>query len=371
MPRIIFTVINDLTYDHRMHRICNSLVNDGHDVLLVGRKLSRRDPFGKSSVPLQEEEFHQHRLKLIFSRGKLFYIENNIRLFFFLLFQKFDIVCGIDLDTILPCYFISKIKNKKCVYDAHELFPEVPEVIRRPSVQKMWRRVEKFSVSRIKNCYTVSHGLADYFEKNYGRKFEVIRNMPLKDDNTVKRVADSSFRTIIYQGALNEGRGLEAMIEAMQQLDCKLILAGEGDLSSTLRTKVEQLNLSEKIIFAGKKKADELRNLTKQSFIGINLLENKGLNYYYSLANKFFDYVNAGIPQITMNFPEYKMMNTEFEVAALIDDLKTETLLSAIHRLMDEKDFYFRLRENCLRAREVWNWQNEEQKLLAFYRQLK
>src|ERR1043165_7695645 len=126
----------------------------------------------------------------------------------------------------------------------------------------------------------------------------------------------------------------------------------------------------EKIIFTGKKEADELRELTKQSFIGINLLENKGLNYYYSLANKFFDYAQAGVPQITMNFPEYKKMNTEFEVAVLIDDLKTETLLSAIRKLMEEKDFYFRLRENCLSAREVWNWQNEEQKLLAFYRQL-
>src|ERR1700704_1922409 len=97
MPRIIFTVINDLTYDQRMHRICNSLADAGYDVLLVGRKLS-------SSTPLKQEKFQQRRLKLHFTRGKLFYIEYNIRLFFFLLFKKFDIICGIDLDTILPCY---------------------------------------------------------------------------------------------------------------------------------------------------------------------------------------------------------------------------------------------------------------------------
>src|SRR5690349_15933931 len=104
MPRIIFTVINDLTYDQRMHRICNSLANDGYDVLLVGRKL-------KSSIPIRQEKYLQKRLGFVFTRGKLFYIEYNIRLFFFLLLKKFDIVCGIDLDTILPCYFISKIKN--------------------------------------------------------------------------------------------------------------------------------------------------------------------------------------------------------------------------------------------------------------------
>ena len=161
------------------------------------------------------------------------------------------------------------------------------------------------------------------------------------------------------------------MIDAMGQLDCKLILAGDGDLSAELRKKVLQRNLSEKIIFTGMKKKDELRELATQSFIGINLLENKGLNYYYSLANKFFDYVQAGLPQITMSFPEYKLMNAEFEVALLINDLKTETLLSAIHKLADEKDFYFRLRENCLHACEVWNWEKEEQKLLLFYQRLK
>jgi len=364
MPRIIFTVINDLTYDQRMHRICNSLANDGNDVLLVGRKL-------ESSIPLSQEKFQQRRLSLIFSKGKLFYLEYDIRLFFFLLFKKFDIVCGIDLDTILPCYFISKIKNKKCVYDAHELFTEVPEVIRRPSIQSMWKRIEKFSISRIKNCYTVSNGIAEYFLQHYNRKFEVIMNMPLKDEPDGNNKIDFSSPQIIYQGALNEGRGLEAMIEAMQQVNGKLILAGEGDLSSLLREKVTHLRLNDKIIFTGKRKAEELRELTKQSFIGINLLEKKGLNYYYSLANKFFDYVNAGVPQITMNFPEYKMMNQQFEVAALIDDLKTETLLSAIRRLTDEKDFYFRLRENCSHACEVWNWENEEQKLFLFYQSLK
>jgi len=367
-PRIIFTVINDLTYDQRMHRICNSLSENGYDVLLVGRKL-------KSSIPLQQEKFRQRRMKLIFTKGKLFYLEYNIRLFFFLLFKKFDIVCGIDLDTILPCYFVSKIKNKKCAYDAHEIFSEVPEVVRRPSVQKFWKRVEKFSVSGIFNCYTVSESVAEYFFQRYGRKFDVIRNFPLNEPTPIPskegNLHPGQESLILYQGAINEGRGLEAMIEAMKDISAKFILAGDGDLTSVLMKRVNELQLNEKIIFTGKKQADELREITRKATLGINLLENKGLNYFYSLANKFFDYVQPGVPQITMNFPEYKNMNAEFEVALLIDDLKTETIVSAVNRLVQEKDFYFRLRENCLRARELWNWQKEEPKLLSFYRQLK
>src|SRR4249920_3872687 len=105
-----------------MHRICSSLSKNGFDVLLVGRKL-------KSSIRLgTDNDYHgypyqQKRLQPLFTKGKLFYLEYNIRLFFWLLFKKFDIVCGVDLDTILPCYFVSRMKKKKCVYDAHEIFP--------------------------------------------------------------------------------------------------------------------------------------------------------------------------------------------------------------------------------------------------------
>lgn len=362
--RIIFTVVNDLTYDQRMHRICRSLARAGHEVLLVGRTR-------KSSLPLEEESFRQLRLRPFFTKGKLFYAEYNIRLFFFLLFQKFDIVCGIDLDTILPCYVVSRLKRKKCAYDAHELFPEVPEVIHRAVIKKTWSAIEKFSVRNIIHCYTVSDGLAEYFEKKYGRKFEVIRNVPVLNEaktTYVRQQDDELF--ILYQGALNEGRGLEHLIEAMERIPVRLKLAGEGDLSFSLRQIVKEKQLGAQVEFTGNKKPDELKLLTEQSFISVNLLENRGLSYYYSLANKFFDAVHAGIPQITMNFPEYQKLNAIYEVALLVDDLETNTLANAILKLLHDKDCYFRLRENSLAARLDWNWQKEEQKLLSFYRQL-
>jgi glycosyltransferase involved in cell wall biosynthesis len=224
-----------------MQRICTSLANAGYDVLLVGRKL-------KNSVPLTEEVYSQRRLHPFFTKGKLFYIEYNIRLFFFLFAQQFDIICGIDLDTVLPAWLIAHWKKKKVVYDAHELFPEVPEVIDRRFTKKVWNWVEKFAIKRITNCYTVSEGLADYFESKYGRKFEVIRNFPLAENgsknelNAVPHEKEQSF--ILYQGALNEGRGLEQLILAMHQIPMKLILAGEGDLSGKLRQLVNDSNLN-------------------------------------------------------------------------------------------------------------------------------
>ena len=105
MKKIFFTVTNDLTYDQRMIRICSSLANAGYQVCLVGRQR----PHSKA---LRQQPFEQKRLKCFFERGKFFYLEYNIRLFFFLMFQRFDAICSIDLDTILPGFYVSKIKRK-------------------------------------------------------------------------------------------------------------------------------------------------------------------------------------------------------------------------------------------------------------------
>ena len=105
-------------------------------------------------------------------------------------------------------------------------------------------------------------------------------------------------------------------------------------------------------------------------YAGINLVEPEGLNQYFSLANKFFDYIHAGLPQVTMNFPEYAAINRIFEVAILVNDLQPQTIADAMNRLLEDQDLYLRLKNNCAAAKMELNWEKEEQKLLSFYRQV-
>ena len=128
--RIYFTVTTDLSYDQRMQRICTSLSQAGYDVVLVGIKKS-------NSIKIENRLFKQQRIRCLFEKGKLFYAEYNLRLFFYLLFKKMDAICAIDLDTILPCLFISKIKKIPRIYDAHELFCEMKEIATRPAIYKI------------------------------------------------------------------------------------------------------------------------------------------------------------------------------------------------------------------------------------------
>ena len=361
---IICTVTNDLSYDQRMIRICSSLVGAGHEVVLVGRKK-------KGSKPLVKRPFRQKRLNCFFQKGKFFYLEYNLRLFFFLLFRRYDTVCSVDLDTILPGFFVSKWKGKTCVYDAHEYFTETPEIIRRPGIKAIWEWVGRMTVPRIQSCYTVGEGLADLLGKKYGTSFEVIRNVPFLQQEILPEVEKPVRPVILYQGALNEGRALEECIEAMQWVDgAELWLAGEGDLSEALRAMVVRLQLTEKVKFLGYKQPEELKMITAQASIGLNVLHNLGLSYYYSLANKAFDYIQAGIPSIHMDFPEYLKLNEQYQVFVLVEDVAPRTIAATINDLLEDQEKYDQLRQNALRAAKELTWEVEEKKLLDFYGKL-
>jgi glycosyltransferase involved in cell wall biosynthesis len=365
--KIIFTVTNDLTYDQRMHRICGSLAAAGHVVTLVGRVLPE-------SILLENKTFGQKRLRCFFRKGFPFYAEFNIRLFFFLLFAKYDAVCSIDLDTLPAGCFATLLRGKKRVFDAHEYFTEVPEVVGRPFVKGFWEMVARLCLPFYCHAYTVGPALAKIFEEKYRLKFGVVRNMPRNANFQLAsaigqlKVGVTGLKRLFYMGALNEGRGIEAALEAMQHLDnVHLWLAGEGDLSEKLRRMAADLGVENKVTFLGYIQPEELRVLAAQAWLGLNLFENRGLSYYYSLANKFFGSVQAGVPLLTMNFPEYRTLNAQHEVAVLLDELTPQAIADAIKKLLKNKDLYAYLQKNCLAAREDWNWEKEEKVLLEIW----
>lgn len=343
-----------------MIRICTSLAHAGYDVVLVGRKI-------KTSLPLKELPFKQDRIQCFFEKGKLFYAEYNIRLFFFLLLKKMDCICAIDLDTILPCYFISIIKKIRRVYDAHELFCEMKEIVIRPPIYKIWKRIEAFAVPKFTFGYTVNQPIAAEFGKMYGANYQVIRNISLLRSETP---IPSNEKIILYQGAVNEGRCFETLIPAMKEVAAKLLICGDGNFMEQARQLVNDNKLEEKIIFWGKVPPDELRTITRKAYIGITLFENKGLSNYFSLSNRFFDYLHAGIPQLCVDYPVYREINDELPFSVLVKDLSARNLAAELNNLLSNEVLYNNLHQNCLQARLKYNWQEEEKFLIHFYKQL-
>jgi len=343
-----------------MHRICNSLSTAGYDICLVGRKLN-------SSRPLAKTPFRQVRIRNIFNKGLLFYAEYNTRLFFFLLFHKMDVICSIDLDTMLPGLLISKLRRIKRVYDAHEYFTEMKEVRTRRRVKKIWGMIEKFCIPKYENGYTVSQGLADAFREKYQRHFFVVRNFPVMKplSQNMKRE-----RFILYHGAVNEGRGFEHLIPAIKKTGERFVICGDGNFMKQLVSLIHENEMQNQVELKGMLLPEEIYQLAQKAYLGVGLAESEGINQYYSLANKFTDYIHAGLPQVAMDFPEYRRLNEQFEVAILINGLSPDKLASALTAFMNDDKMWEKLHRNCLEARKFFNWQTEEQILIDFYKKL-
>ncbi|HJW16263.1 MAG TPA: glycosyltransferase [Flavisolibacter sp.] len=360
MKRIFFTVTNDLTYDQRMQRICTSLANNGYDITLIGRQLS-------NSLPLDNRPYKQKRLRCFYNKGFLFYLEYNTRLCFYMLQGKMDAICAIDLDTILPCLFVTGLKNLVRIYDAHEYFTELKEVHTRPLVQKIWRAVERLAVPKFKWGYTVSSGLAEAFHNKYQRDYPVIRNLPLLNKNNENLYRE---KTLLYQGAVNHGRGFEWLIPAMKTVPYKLVICGDGNFMEDLKQLVMKHQVQDKVALKGMVLPGDLPSYTHNASLGIAISEKEGLNQFMALPNKFFDYMHGGLPQIAMRFPEYEKINEQFKIAVLIDNLLPENISNTINFTMQDEALLKELENNCLKAREVFCWQSEEKKLVAYYQQI-
>ena len=358
MPRIICTVTNDLSYDQRMQRICTSLSSAGYDVVLVGRRLN-------NSRPLLAQPFTQKRLPCYFTKGFLFYTEYNLRLLCFLLFTKADAFCAIDLDTIVPNYTASIIKRKPRVYDAHELFTELIEVVSRPRVHKIWLAVERFMVTRFQHGYTVNFFIKEEFKRRYAVDYQIVRNLPLKKEMNASEKYPRF--TILYQGAVNEGRSFETLIPAMQLVDANLLICGNGNYFTQVQDLIQQYGVQDKVTLMGAVLPNELKTITPKCHVGVTIFESEGLNQYYSLANRFFDYMMAGIPQICVNYPEYAHINNQYGFAYMINDVKPQTIALAMNNLMTDNVLYHQLQANCAIANEQLNWQQEEKTLIQFW----
>ena len=362
MKKIIVSVTNDLTTDQRVDKVCSTLHNEGYTVLLVGRKL-------QNSKPIQRN-YATKRMKLLFQQGALFYAEFNVRLFFILIFTKKDILLANDIDTLLPNYLIGKFQRKKLVFDSHELFSEIPELVHRPFVKKIWSHLENLMLPNLKNAYTVCDSIANYYAEKYETKFSVIRNLPIKKNFIPKSEFScdtSEKKLILYQGAVNMGRGLEVIIEAMPFLsNCILVIIGTGDIVKELKKLVLNKNLEEQVRFLGQLPPEKLQTITPLAALGISIEEDLGLNYRFALPNKIFDYIQAEVPILVSDLPEMKRIVIDYKVGEIVENRTPKKLATQIEELI-VKDFSKELKV----AKKALIWEHQEDELLAIFEHLK
>ena len=335
------------------------------EVLLVGRILPK-------SLPVNPREYKTKRLHLLFAKGPLFYAEFNFRLLLFLLFSPTDVLLANDLDALAANFLAAKFKNIPLVYDSHEYFTEVPELIGRPRAKRIWEWLERKMVPKLKYAYTVCESIAKIYEEKYGTPFRVVRNLPnsriYQINKAPNKIDDDDIKTILYQGALNIGRGLEQAIRAMKYLDnVQLNIIGDGDIKSDLEKLVAKLNLNNKVKFAGRLPLEELSKLTPQADLGLSIEEDLGLNYRYALPNKLFDYIQAKVPVLVTNFPEMAAVVNQYQIGAITNSLEPKELAETIERALTDEKIRNKWKKNLEMASSELVWENEEKILKELF----
>ena len=372
-PIAIISVINDLVSDQRVHRTALTLKKSGYNVLLIGRKK-------RSSPSLTPREYQTHRMKLLFEKGPFFYAEFNLRLFFFLLTHKASLLVSNDLDTLLPNYIVRKLKKIPLVYDAHEYFTGVPELEKRPLVQRFWKKIERKIVPSLHHMVTVNDSIATLYHKEYGIVPLVVRNIPLKrkaeqcyTPSRFDHELPEDKKIILLQGAgININRGAEEAVSAMQFTEGALLLIiGEGDVIPALKAKVLDLNLHEKVRFLDRQPLERLAGFTLLADIGITFDKDTNINYRFSLPNKLFDYIQAGLPVLASPLPEVKKIIELYGCGALIKSHSPQHIAACFMEMLNDEPFLIECRRNALIAAELLNEETEQLPLLKLFRQLK
>ena len=369
LKRVVVSVINDLSFDQRVDKVCTTLTNNGFDVLLIGRKL-------KESIPISRD-YQTTRMNLLFTKGVWFYAFFNLRLFFKLPFIKADVFHANDLDTLLANSWASKLRRKPLIYDSHEYFTGVPEIQDRPKVKKVWEKIEKSIFPKLKYIFTVNQSIANLYRAQYNKEVQVLRNVPKSDDlKKTKSRSDLGIpldkKIVLVQGTgINIDRGIEELLEAIAIMDNTILyIVGSGDVLHQLKERSKAQDLKNKVVFVGKLPYTEMMQYTFNADVGVTLDKDTNINYRFSLPNKIFDYIKAGLPILSSNLVELKKIINQYEIGAITMNHSPEEIKSSLMRIWEDENIFLQYKKNTKRAAEELTWEKEVETLLEVYKNL-
>lgn len=360
----IVCVTNDLSTDQRVHKTCITLQKCGYWVIETGRLLPE-------SLPL-ERSYFTVRKKLWFRKGPQFYAEFNIRLFLYLMSKNVDLIFANDLDTLPAAYLASKLRNKRLIYDTHEYYTETPELVNRPLVQLIWKKIEDYIFPKLNDILTVNASIAKLYGDKFNKTVHVSRNTPTTfapERLKTRKELDlpENKRILILQGTgINVQRGAEETVLAMQYLEnIVLLVVGSGDVIPTLKKMVDQHKLQEKVVFKPKMPFAELRQYTMNSDLGLAIDKDTNLNYHFSLPNKLFDYIHSGIPTLSSGLIELKQIIDQYDIGYYIQNHVPKHIASVIESIFANETRYNIVKQNTAKAKEELCWEQEEKILIS------
>ena len=294
------------------------------------------------------------------------------------LHEPVDVVVAHDFETLPPAWAIARRAGAGLLYDAHELVTDQPQIV--PRTRLGVRRVlavERRLARRAAAVTTVGDALADELARRHGiRRPVVVRNAPYARASVpprdrgwlVELGVPEDARVAIYTGGLVPERGIEDLVAAAARVDgLHVVLMGPGqpaDLAE-LTAAAQRAGLDGRFHLAPAVRSDDVPAHAAAADVGVIPFRPLYLNHWLSLPNKLFEYLAAGLPIVTVAFPELERIVTAYGAGRTCPPEDPAALAAAIRAVLDDPAELERLRAGAARAAAELTWEREEPAYLA------
>jgi glycosyltransferase involved in cell wall biosynthesis len=284
-----------------------------------------------------------------------------------------DVVHAHDVNTLPTAWLVSVLTRSPLIYDAHEISTDREGYAR---FRKLVGWVEKRLMPRAAASITTTDTRAKFFGLAYGvSRPLVLQNRPrYKSVERSQRIRNElnlqeACPIILYQGGIQQGRGLECLVEAAAQVsNAYFVFIGGGRIEPVLKELAHSLGLENRVYFIPTVSLADLPSYTASADIGVQPIENTCLNHFSTDSNKLFEYMMAGLPVVASSLPEIRKLVSEHELGLLVEPGNISELASAILRLVDNDDLRHKFEKNAAIASHHLNWDEQEGMLLSLYK---